>query len=107
MEVRLDAHDAVLKEHTEKYEAHQIRLFALEREVRDLRSGSRSPTPASAPPSRRGASPRKERNIEEELPDARGNHSGWFIKGQAFAKATGLDASSLQQRWETRVTKRP
>ena len=97
--VRLDTHDAVLKEHTEKYEAHQIRLSALEREVRDLRAGSRSPTPARAPPSPRGNSPRSERNIEEELQLALG---GWedARREEAVEEAKALfEALQLEHAW--------
>ena len=98
--VRLDTHDAVLKEHTEKYEAHQIRLVALEREVRDLRSGSRSPTPMRAPPSPRGNSPRSERNIEEELQLALGGREDARRDEAVEETKAVFEALKLENSWQ-------
>ena len=41
------------------------------------------------------------------LTDPRGNHTGWFIHAEHFAKATGLPAAQLQELWENRTTSRP
>ncbi|CAE7766527.1 unnamed protein product [Symbiodinium sp. CCMP2592] len=97
--VRLDTHDAVLKEHTERGEAHHLRISALEREVRDLRAASRSPTPQRAPPSPRGSSPRSERNIDEELQLAIG---GWedARRDEAVEEAKAFfEAMQLEKSW--------
>ena len=54
----------------------RIAIAAREKEVRDLRAASRSPTPSRAPlsPGNRSMTPTRERNIDEELQMAIG---GW------------------------------
>ena len=73
---RLDSHDSALQTHNRLHEGSISRIEALEKEVKDLRAASRSPTPSRAPPSpgARSLTPQRERNIEEELQMAIG---GW------------------------------
>ncbi|CAE7323356.1 unnamed protein product [Symbiodinium sp. CCMP2592] len=104
--VRLDGHDAVLKEHTERTDAHSLRIAALEREVRDLRnSASRSPTPTRGPltpprsPRQGSITPQRERNIDEELQLAIG---GWADckRDDAIEEAKAMfEAAKMDHAW--------
>ena len=45
-QVRVEANEAAIKEHSELHEGSLLRIANLERQVRDLRAQSRSPTPS-------------------------------------------------------------
>ncbi|CAE7541708.1 unnamed protein product [Symbiodinium sp. CCMP2456] len=101
-EIRLDDHDAQLREHAELHEGSLLRISTLEKEVKELRAASRSPTPSHAPrsPRDRSPTPGRERNIEEELQLAIG---GWqdCRRDDAVEEAKAMfEAAGLKDAWE-------
>ena len=98
---RLDNHDAALQSHNRPHEGSISRIEALDKEVKDLRAASRSPTPSRAPPSpgARSLTPQRERNIEEELQMAIG---GWedCRRDEAVEEAKAIfEAAQIPNAW--------
>ena len=98
---RLDSHDAALQDHNKLHEGSLLRIEALEKEVKELRAASRSPTPSRAPPSpgARSLTPQRERNIEEELQMAIG---GWedCRRDEAVEEAKAIfEAAQIPNAW--------
>ncbi|CAE7368588.1 unnamed protein product [Symbiodinium necroappetens] len=98
---RLDFHDAALQDHNKLHEGSLSRIEALEKEVKELRAASRSPTPSRAPPSpgARSLTPQRERNIEEELQMAIG---GWedCRRDEAVEEAKAIfEAAQIPNAW--------
>ena len=101
-EIRVDTHDAVIREHTTLHENTGHRLTALEREVRELRAASRSPTPNRNPrsPGDGRLTPTRERDVEEELQLVIG---GWedCKKDEAVEEAKAIfEAVQLPNVWQ-------
>ncbi|OLP89894.1 29 kDa ribonucleoprotein A, chloroplastic [Symbiodinium microadriaticum] len=98
---RLDNHDTALQTHNRLHEGSISRIEALEKEVKELRAASRSPTPSRAPPSpgARSLTPQRERNIEEELQMAIG---GWedCRRDEAVEEAKAIfEAAQIPNAW--------
>ena len=98
---RLDHHDQALQDHNRLHEGNLHRIEALEKEVKELRAASRSPTPSRAPPSpgNRSPTPSRERNIEEELQMAIG---GWedCRRDEAVEEAKAIfEAAQIPNAW--------
>ena len=98
---RLDSHDAALHNQNKLHQGSLLRIEALEKEVKELRAASRSPTPSRAPPSpgNRSLTPTRECNIEEELQMVIG---GWedCKRDEAVEEAKAIfEAAKIPNAW--------